>query len=487
MRDELQLKLVAEHTWADCPNLGNAAFSPDGTTLYLLKRPDELNVGAMAVWFWPEVLSLIALVLLAKTLRRVWVVARHRQDRAKMYCRGCGYDLSATATEAVCPECGKGKRVAGRGAIRRVLPVGVVALLMVGALACAYAMHWRMSTPEWLVPSGPYSRMAFEWAHRVAPTWVAELAEPAGEIVKIDAATGRLETASAVRMSQCMGEMRLSRDGTLAVVVGYRREKWIVRAMDLHTGGFVSERAVAGQPQYGGIILGFDTRDCALVSGTNDERRVASVMAWDPRTGVVSPVSEEPTGSMKISNDDTRLMPSYALSGDGSVLVSVTSTLDSRPVAVSATNTITGIRTTVGSDWKQVMASNGAFAVNADGSAVYLPKAGRPMCWSLLSGARITPERVETKYLNSPCDSADEAGMVAVANSMDSSIVVLRWGTTEQLAEAALPRKTVVRQVAFSSDGRHVAVVGFDYAGGIRPKGGEYVHRVYLFELRGGK
>lgn len=487
IQDGYRLKLVAEHTWADCPQLGQAAFSPDGATLYLMKQPSELNLGAAAVTLWPEYLAILALVVLWTGGKRIAFAVRHRQQRGRVYCRGCGYDLSGAAEVAVCSECGKSirgrGRVAGKGLARRALPWVAAVMVVTAGAACAYLLHWRSAVPEWLIPSGPCSRTAYIWAANVSAEMADAVAAPAGELVRIDSRTGAADPTPTAHHSRCFGGLRLSPDGQTAYLTGFRRSM-LVHAVDVATGAEVAQRSIAGRSP-GDVVVGFDGSGRALVAESDQATKRATVSAWDPRTGQDAVVLDEPAGVLDLGALPLLMTPSYAVSHDGSRLVSVSSSLGGSPVEVAVTSTQTRERVVVAGDWSHVSASSGHFDVNGDGSMLYLPVSGNPACWSLPSGDKLSPARERTRYLNDSCCSAPAAGLVAVASPLDNSLLVLRWGTAETVAEIVLPRRTVVKSVAAAADGRHIAVVGFDYVGGARPKGVRYVHRVYLYEVIG--
>jgi hypothetical protein len=485
VQDGYQLKLVAEHTWADCLRLGEAAFSPDGKTLYLMKQPDELNLGSGGVSFWPEALALAALVVVWIAVRRVVTAVRQRQDRLKVYCRGCGYDLGGTAEGGVCPECGKERRVRGRSVARRVVPPACAAMLLVGASVCAYVMGWRSQLPQCLVPTGPCSRVAYGWAERVSPAWAQDHCILGGDLVRIDAKGGGVGAEPVLSLSGCIGGVRLSHDGRTAAVLGAGRAGYTARVFDLSTGREIAQRAMKGEPQPGGTLIGFDAKGRLLVADNDREQGRASLVAWDPFSRAETALGEERVGTMQMGKLTLTLAPSYAVSGDGARLVSVSSSLGDTPVEVATWDTASGARTVVKGNWEGARAGAGTFAVDGKGPMVYLPVAGNPTFWDLPGGKRVTPGRMRTRYLNGPCALAEEAGVVATVGTFDSSLIVMRCGSAEQVAEIALPRKTIVMRVAISADGERVAVVGFDYTGGKTGMDVKYVHRVYLYELSG--
>ena len=105
------------------------AVSPDGRTAYALMTARDIELTALAVRFWPELLAAIACLW---TARRVLGVLRRPQDAGAPHCRKCNYILTGLSSQR-CPECGTvltaRTRVRGRSTWRRlVVPAGLFAV-----------------------------------------------------------------------------------------------------------------------------------------------------------------------------------------------------------------------------------------------------------------------------------------------------------------------------------------------------------------------
>jgi hypothetical protein len=106
-----------------------AVFSSDGTVLRVVTDRRAVNVWALGIYYWPEILGCLSGIAAVVCIRKVLSVRRNPQIVGAPHCRNCNYCLAGLVSDR-CPECGALKKRfrSGKTAIRRALPF-VVALL----------------------------------------------------------------------------------------------------------------------------------------------------------------------------------------------------------------------------------------------------------------------------------------------------------------------------------------------------------------------
>ncbi len=165
------------------------AMNPVAPTVYVHVHQQLVDPLAVALAYWPWVLTPLAALLLAFTLWRTLRIHARPQRRGVPHCRKCNYDLSGaiakTATaplslaalsegegtgegsqspasptpstsSSLCPECGKfltRRNIRrGRSTRRRLTPLATP-LIAFTALPVALAAGWRPTLPAWPSPT----------------------------------------------------------------------------------------------------------------------------------------------------------------------------------------------------------------------------------------------------------------------------------------------------------------------------------------------
>ncbi len=163
---------------------------PDGERALVVLRVGSVNLWAVLVYYWIE---LLAAALTATCVVLLWRLLRHRRQIGKPHCRHCNYLLVDFEGE-VCPECGRAlsprNRVIGRPWRWRVAVVGTVLVGAIGSYLYLFpqvprvggAANWQ----RWLSPR------AYDWAWHHNQAWLHRRKAWLTRVVVVELATGRI-------------------------------------------------------------------------------------------------------------------------------------------------------------------------------------------------------------------------------------------------------------------------------------------------------
>lgn len=171
-----------------------ATFSLDSRSLIVQTRPDAVNVWAVLVFYWPQIVGgLTGLVVLGACLV-LWRISRRGQLAGHPYCPKCGYCLTG-CSGGRCPECGLEdalkRAVVGKSRWRRMLPAMVTALLAVAVygvlLGSGLPREGTISTwVNW------WSVSLLKWAQKEGLSEITERSRRIYRLVELDVASGRV-------------------------------------------------------------------------------------------------------------------------------------------------------------------------------------------------------------------------------------------------------------------------------------------------------
>jgi hypothetical protein len=303
------------------------AFSPDHKVGYLLVyKEDAIDIWAMAVHYWPEVLgAVVALIALAWLLCFIRV-RRRRRVRGDPYCRGCNYHLIQQARPsndsrmkflieegARCPECGcdlrKRAPLRGRSMAYRIAPFTIPAAI---AFACYLALfaagvHRQNGALWWLCLDSPW---VDHWATTHGSPWLLKWKCPISEVRRIRIDDGAARGTVFRRRNGGWTNLLVTPDGKSLFVPGYSGR---LLRVSTTTGGVLGSVKVrdlwgsgSGETR---AILGMSRDSRTVFFAANGQGARSQVVAWDfvddKRTVVID---EEPSwgGSPRyLANADT--------------------------------------------------------------------------------------------------------------------------------------------------------------------------------------
>ena len=195
------LRPVHTISFRDSPRIGRCVFSVDSKSLFVELHPQAVNVWALLVYRWPEILGALAGLATLCLMLFLWRILRRRQFVGRPHCRKCNYCLEGCPSER-CPECGYEhalpRAIVGRPTRRRVLPT-VVALVLV---ASGYATLHIARVPrsgtanDWI---NWWSVDLLKWAREKGQTAITDKATAVTRIVELDVATGKILRAPVTR------------------------------------------------------------------------------------------------------------------------------------------------------------------------------------------------------------------------------------------------------------------------------------------------
>lgn len=267
-----------EITYLESPRIRGAVFSADGKTIYILTYWKAINVWAILVYWWPEVLGALAVLSVAAFTVFVRKIVRQTQDKGRPYCRQCGYCLQSLVGDR-CPECGVNvsvkKPVIGRSTRRRILPWSVACAMIVGGYAALHVaqVSRRGTASAWL---NWWSFDLLSWATDNNKPWLISRASFVNRVLEVDVGTG--ETIRTIFAGGEYGQLPLVRspDGLRLFLTADRSELWM---LDVPSGRVSRTLLVEGSLE---SVGGFsDDGETIYVTVLDRDAEVTRLMAWD--------------------------------------------------------------------------------------------------------------------------------------------------------------------------------------------------------------
>ncbi len=163
---------------------------PDGLHALVLLRIGSVNVWSVLVYYWVEILAVVAVSLVFVLL---WRLLGRSRVTGEPHCRRCNY-LLVGFDGKVCPECGialtSRNRIIGRP---RRLPIVIALTMLVGIVAGYVTGRPRLPRTgsvstwcQWLSPG------LYDWAWHAGHDWLARHKSWRSRVVEIDLDSGRV-------------------------------------------------------------------------------------------------------------------------------------------------------------------------------------------------------------------------------------------------------------------------------------------------------
>jgi hypothetical protein len=280
-------------------------FSPDGNTVYCLIDGQSVDLWAAGLHRWPEMLGGVLALIIVSYLIVLARVRKRPQVLGTPYCRRCNYDVSSQPADAKCPECGVSLTVArprlGRSFARRLRwPTAIAA-----ALLCGYGLMLA-ACPRSPGVAGPdiWSLTIDSLVESYQPAWLLPHRVKVSRIVAVDTNTGTyLRCVKTFRNFSHAG-LKVSPDGKFLVAADQNHNLLWLRS----SSGRVERTTNAGEFRSGfqnEFLVGFDgpPSDPWVYFATSDQSAVKSRLnRWNPRTGQVVIVLDEPAFTMTYAN-----------------------------------------------------------------------------------------------------------------------------------------------------------------------------------------
>ncbi|MCA9310948.1 MAG: hypothetical protein KDA21_07070, partial [Phycisphaerales bacterium] len=278
--------------FAHSPEVVQVAFGPDDT-LYVAANTELVNLWAVIVSHWPELLGVVLGVVLLVALVRFVSVMRRPQVVGRVYCRGCNYDVSDTPE--TCPECGRAlaKVPARRGRTRRRRLVRPAALA--GVAMVLYALPWFLGVGrDW-----PWLAGRAHWYSSDAVTWIrdhnaaryAPFIAGGTELLGVDMAKGTWRRIAFVDDTFAVGlefELMISPDGRWTVMNDRGHTELV--AIELKRGRVIGRLEAPGLPSITTVqrsgwsgMAGFAPDSRTVYAARSDQRQQTTALhAWNP-------------------------------------------------------------------------------------------------------------------------------------------------------------------------------------------------------------
>ncbi|MCZ6835443.1 MAG: hypothetical protein O7G85_06685 [Planctomycetota bacterium] len=281
-------------------NVRSIAFDPNGNSVYVHLHEPVINVWAVLVNHWPELLTgvlvLETLLLIAFFIR----IGRRPQLRDRPYCRRCNYDLSShveciddgkrgrfdVTKDTKCSECGIDLNCEllrrGKSARRRLALIGPVWLVTSLGLVAMFGL----GVPR----QGAVSRHAF-WPS----TGLVEIVEArkigflgpwiknADHVIEVDLERGLTIRTVLMRQSLVYSDISISRDGQWLFLSGPKPNEM--------TRYGISDGQVKSSVMLPGMTMGFHDEPSIIAFAPDDsmayvqwldyEHDTCGVSAWD--------------------------------------------------------------------------------------------------------------------------------------------------------------------------------------------------------------
>ena len=255
-------------------------LAPDGEHIYAHFQVGSVNLWAVLVFHWPEIVGVLFGLML---LVMLWRLIRRKRIIGQPHCRRYNY-LLINAHSDRCPECGllltPRNRVIGRPQSWRIALAASLLLAITGGYLAGRARLPREGAVSdwfhWLSPR------LYDWAWRNGHQWLHQRKAWLTKIVEIDPSSGRITRTMFRRARGPIMGMQPTRDGD-SIVIWTPKE---VAQYSMETGRLLAELSLEGNPwaqqpydYFQAMTIDPDgqTVYVALSSG--------SVQAWDIATG----------------------------------------------------------------------------------------------------------------------------------------------------------------------------------------------------------
>lgn len=314
----------------DAPDIRSVAFSPDDSQVFVHAIVPYLDAWDAAVFFWPEILGSISVILIAILAIRMFQVRRRPRTAGLRYCRQCNYCLEGIdlTKEQRCPECGVTLDARRGVALGRSLwqRMSVPSVLFVMAnLPLAFLIAGKTSRDSallqgWLdVPTRRFVRPIMQ-----SPMWasLSQATIRSGDLVRsIDPRTGQTIRTVCMRGRDTRWTMAMSPSGDSIFLGGMDGPTSITR-IDAETGeetASIDTGLVATLPQMRHVIyVSPDGHDVYIAGSTADLS--TSIRRWNWYTGELQTIFEEPsphavdwTGEIQIVAIPDSPLPRFAI------------------------------------------------------------------------------------------------------------------------------------------------------------------------------
>ena len=280
----------------ESPRIGSAAFSKDGRSIFVLIHPQGVNIWALIVYRWPEVLGGLAGLGTLCAGWVLWRIVRRERLVGKPYCPKCNYCLEGCPSDR-CPECGYERArlgaVVGRALWRRTLAVVVVLAMIVAG----YASLWVAAVPRDAQAKTWFNWWSVDllaWAKDRGYRWITDHGQFVNRVLEVEVALGRAKRVLITWPGYMGLPLALSPDGSGLLI------EWPGDALAIvstTSGRIVGKLTCGDQPQarLSGWrqLAGFsDDGKTAYVVWLDQPRRKTQLLAWDLETGGAKVVFE---------------------------------------------------------------------------------------------------------------------------------------------------------------------------------------------------
>ncbi len=278
------------------PTIHSATFSQDGNTLYVLVDGKAINIWAILVYYWPELLGTLAGLTALVCLPALRRIAKRPRLVGEPHCRKCNYCLKGCPSDR-CPECGwRIKRpIIGRPTWRRCVPwlVPLALILALNGVMWAFRVSRTGEMAKWC---NWWSYDLETWAanHNVSlATWVQNV----DRVLELDVQSGQLHGTLITRLSGVRPRFQIATapDGRAMIIPLTDGDRL---ALVSTFSGSVLRTLVRINPSSGGTtewtqLAGFDdSGHVAYVVAFDEPAKKSKLISWDLRSGRNSVVAE---------------------------------------------------------------------------------------------------------------------------------------------------------------------------------------------------
>lgn len=258
----------------------NIHLASDGEHIYVDFHVGSVNLWAVLVFYWPEIVGVLFGLML---LVMLWRLIRRKRIIGQPHCRRCNYLLIKAQSDR-CPECGllltPRNRVIGRPQSWRIALAASLLLAITGGYLAGRARLPREGAVSdwfhWLSPR------LYDWAWHNGQQWLHQRKAWLMKIVEIDPSSGRVTRTMVQRTRGPIMGMQPTRDGD-SIVIWTPTE---VAQYSTETGRLLAELSLEGNPW---AYQPCDPLKMMTVDPDGQTVYVAlysgSVQAWDLATG----------------------------------------------------------------------------------------------------------------------------------------------------------------------------------------------------------